>query len=116
MTKIGQLAADTPVVLFLDPRRLALIYDVAESLRDLDIGSFGVIARFDVRRDPGLERAGFFSGEVDSADSPLVPVEEASDAELGELDRRTKSPCREGLVGELFPDPTGRTPARSAAS
>jgi hypothetical protein len=120
LTRIGQLAAETPVVLFMEPRRLALVNDVVESLRDLDIGSFGVIARFDILRDTGFANAGFFSGEVESAESSGVPVEEVSEpmekAE-GELDRRTKSSSwGNGLVGELLPDPAGRTPARKAAS
>lgn len=115
---MGQLAADTPDELFIDPRRLALVTDVVDSLRDL--GSFGVIARFDILRDTGFANVGFFSGEVDSAESSRVPFEEFSEpmekAE-GELDRRAKSsPWGNGLVGELLLDPAGRTPARNAAS
>lgn len=104
-------------MLFIEPRRLTLATEAAESLRDLADGSFGVIARIDVLRDTGFAKTGLFSGEVDNADSSVVPVEAGSEAmEAGELERRTKSSGGKGLVGELFPEPTGRTPARNAAS
>jgi hypothetical protein len=118
LTRIGQFAAETPAPLALDPLRL--VNDVPDSR--LDRLPVGVIAKTDVRLPTGLLTPPL-SGEVESADSSMESRGEGSELVLiaeGELDRRTRSSCGNGTVGEappqLLPPGEGRTPARSAAN